>query len=130
MNRYTADDEQEWYVVFNNTSDLWWSFLFKQGFKHVWCYKQIGDNSIVVVNYMAYRLDVREFEVNPDAIAVDLVADGCKVLRIKHTPTFGMVYRGLISCVNVVESTIGCGRLAITPHRLYSRLLNLGAIDL
>lgn len=130
VKRYKADDEQTWFVVFNDSSDLWWSGIFKAGFKHVWCYKQMDDLRIVVVNYMGYRLDVREFEANPYAVAVDLMTNGCRVVQLTHAPEFRMLYRGAMSCVNVVESTIGCGRLAITPYRLYSRLLEIGGIEL
>lgn len=122
---------KEYWVVFTRGTH-WVNKVLKKNFSH--CYVVTRDQyNWIVINPTRLYLDV---QIKPVPLDVDLA----KLIRKPHDTVLKIeIYErasevnfksiGLINCVTHVKYILGLRVRAITPFRLYKKLLGLSQVD-
>lgn len=123
-----------WYIVFSDyeVTKHWSHFFMKEGFRHCYCFRQIGD--------YIYWVDPTTSNIDSAIIVGDVTTTIKTILDYKRpsivvafTKTFDFdnkmfrLRNMLPTCVNVVKMFIGINSTAQTPYQLYKDLLYKGA---
>lgn len=112
----------DWYLIFES-SDKWWSFIFKKGFGHVYAVRWTGDYWLKLESYSSY-LDITLQPCFSNNIQSIVESDCSAILHVRNwreTKGYCIVF-GAMSCVEQVKMLLGISGLIFTPWQLYKYL--------
>jgi len=125
---------EKWWFVFRDRLNESWFDIFtnhREGFGHVFCMTQIGDQTLVVDPKMGRVLNVIYNQPTNDMIK-ELKARGCRIvfaLLPKELDKY--THRGLfITCASHVAYNAGFDFMGFTPYQLFKKLIKKGAIEI
>lgn len=115
-------------VAFVGATELPWLRGLKPGFRH--CFAALNDgDGWIAVDPLAGRTEVHALPLPPEADAAawyEAQGHTCVRLSLPRLPARASGLRWLCvpcTCVGQVQRLLGLGGLALTPWRLYRRLL-------